>query len=172
MKLILTSTSLLGSLLTGEIVELDCGLTAVHNKLGWLWGYSVLLLFDSRWWEGPTRLKDAPENWPKREICCEPLDAHTERPWTYVQDNYVAPGTRLGKILKEQIEELLKHNVIKECKPPYAAPGVLVPKPNGKDYHEPEERHTVPVAPLRKRGCPKKLPLGSKPRCQWNQRSL
>ncbi|GBM65828.1 hypothetical protein AVEN_12885-1 [Araneus ventricosus] len=31
---LLIGTDLLGSLLTGEIVELDCGLTAIHNKLG------------------------------------------------------------------------------------------------------------------------------------------
>ncbi|GBN50440.1 hypothetical protein AVEN_180898-1 [Araneus ventricosus] len=32
---LLIGADLLGSLLTGEIVELDCGLTAVHIKLGW-----------------------------------------------------------------------------------------------------------------------------------------
>ncbi|GBO04726.1 hypothetical protein AVEN_179306-1 [Araneus ventricosus] len=32
---LLICTDLLGSLLTEEIVELDCGLTAVHTKLGW-----------------------------------------------------------------------------------------------------------------------------------------
>ncbi|GBM67020.1 hypothetical protein AVEN_152529-1 [Araneus ventricosus] len=32
---LLIGADLLGSLLTGEIVELDCGLTAVHTKLGW-----------------------------------------------------------------------------------------------------------------------------------------
>ncbi|GBM82204.1 hypothetical protein AVEN_179514-1 [Araneus ventricosus] len=32
---LLIGAALLGSLLTGEIVELDCGLTAVHTKLGW-----------------------------------------------------------------------------------------------------------------------------------------
>ncbi|GBN50275.1 hypothetical protein AVEN_255565-1 [Araneus ventricosus] len=32
---LLIDADLLGSLLTGEIVELDCGLTAVHTKLGW-----------------------------------------------------------------------------------------------------------------------------------------
>ncbi|GBM32591.1 hypothetical protein AVEN_195553-1 [Araneus ventricosus] len=31
-----------------------------------------------RLWDGPTWLKDAPENWPKGEICCEPLAVHTE----------------------------------------------------------------------------------------------
>ncbi|GFW23334.1 uncharacterized protein TNCV_3804331 [Trichonephila clavipes] len=41
-----------------------------------------------------------------------------------------------------------------------------------KDYQEPEtERNTRFVVPLRKRGCPKKkLPPGSEPRCQRNQR--
>ncbi|GFU30804.1 hypothetical protein NPIL_620201 [Nephila pilipes] len=40
-----------------------------------------------------------------------------------------------------------------------------------KDYHEPGvERDTGPVASLRKRGRPKKLPPGSKPRRQRNQR--
>ncbi|GFU38183.1 transposon Ty3-I Gag-Pol polyprotein [Nephila pilipes] len=40
-----------------------------------------------------------------------------------------------------------------------------------KDYHEPGvERDTGPVAPLRKRGRPKKLPPGSEPRRQRNQR--
>ncbi|GFS99388.1 hypothetical protein TNCV_1601911 [Trichonephila clavipes] len=40
-----------------------------------------------------------------------------------------------------------------------------------KDYQEPEtERNTGFVAPLRKRGCPKKkLSLGSEPRRQRNQ---
>ncbi|GFV36864.1 retrovirus-related Pol polyprotein from transposon 297 [Trichonephila clavipes] len=36
------------------------------------------------------------------------------------------------EVLREQIEELLKQNVIEECESPYAAPVVLVPKPNGK----------------------------------------
>ncbi|GFW23339.1 retrovirus-related Pol polyprotein from transposon 297 [Trichonephila clavipes] len=36
------------------------------------------------------------------------------------------------EVLREQIEELLRQNVIKECESPYAAPVVLVPKPNGK----------------------------------------
>ncbi|GFX44757.1 retrovirus-related Pol polyprotein from transposon 17.6 [Trichonephila clavipes] len=35
-------------------------------------------------------------------------------------------------VLREHIEELLRQNVIEECESPYAAPGVLVPKPNGK----------------------------------------
>ncbi|GFU94619.1 hypothetical protein TNCV_2984131 [Trichonephila clavipes] len=35
-------------------------------------------------------------------------------------------------VLREHIEELLKQNVIEECESPYAAPVVLVPKPNGK----------------------------------------
>ncbi|GFS83431.1 hypothetical protein NPIL_617891 [Nephila pilipes] len=40
-----------------------------------------------------------------------------------------------------------------------------------KDYHEPRvERDTGPVAPLRKRGRPKKLPPGSEHRRQRNQR--
>ncbi|GFT75230.1 hypothetical protein NPIL_58741 [Nephila pilipes] len=40
-----------------------------------------------------------------------------------------------------------------------------------KDYHEPGvERDTEPVAPLRKRGRLKKLPPGSEPRRQRNQR--
>ncbi|GFU20579.1 hypothetical protein NPIL_435771 [Nephila pilipes] len=40
-----------------------------------------------------------------------------------------------------------------------------------KDYHEPGvERDTGPVAPLRKRGHPKKFPPGSEPRRQRNQR--
>ncbi|GFT31263.1 retrovirus-related Pol polyprotein from transposon 17.6 [Nephila pilipes] len=40
-----------------------------------------------------------------------------------------------------------------------------------KDYHEPGvERDTGPVAPLRKRGRLKKLPPGSEPRRQRNQR--
>ncbi|GFT89998.1 uncharacterized protein NPIL_59191 [Nephila pilipes] len=40
-----------------------------------------------------------------------------------------------------------------------------------EDYHEPGvERDTGPVAPLRKRGRPKKLPPGSEPRRQRNQR--
>ncbi|GBM37176.1 hypothetical protein AVEN_14951-1 [Araneus ventricosus] len=41
-------------------------------------GCSARRLLDSRYWEGPTWFKDAPENWPKGEICCEPLSAHTE----------------------------------------------------------------------------------------------
>ncbi|GFW46999.1 retrovirus-related Pol polyprotein from transposon 17.6 [Trichonephila clavipes] len=36
------------------------------------------------------------------------------------------------EVLREQIEELLRQNVIEECESPYAAPVVLVPKPNGK----------------------------------------
>ncbi|GFY00101.1 retrovirus-related Pol polyprotein from transposon opus [Trichonephila clavipes] len=36
------------------------------------------------------------------------------------------------EVLREQIEELLRQNVIEECDSPYAAPVVLVPKPNGK----------------------------------------
>ncbi|GFU87870.1 retrovirus-related Pol polyprotein from transposon 17.6 [Trichonephila clavipes] len=36
------------------------------------------------------------------------------------------------EILREQIEELLRQDVIEECESPYAAPVVLVPKPNGK----------------------------------------
>ncbi|GFS89428.1 transport and Golgi organization protein 1 homolog [Nephila pilipes] len=42
-----------------------------------------------------------------------------------------------------------------------------------KDNHEPGvERDTGPVAPLRKRGRPKKLPPGSEPRRQRNQRGI
>ncbi|GFU99637.1 CCHC-type domain-containing protein [Trichonephila clavipes] len=37
------------------------------------------------------------------------------------------------EVLREQIEELVRQNVIEECECPYAAPVVLVPKPNGKD---------------------------------------
>ncbi|GFW70137.1 hypothetical protein TNCV_2215891 [Trichonephila clavipes] len=36
------------------------------------------------------------------------------------------------EVLREQIEELLRQNVIEECESPYAAPVVLVLKPNGK----------------------------------------
>ncbi|GFS65629.1 retrovirus-related Pol polyprotein from transposon 297 [Trichonephila clavipes] len=36
------------------------------------------------------------------------------------------------EVLREQIEELLRQNVIEECESPYPAPVVLVPKPNGK----------------------------------------
>ncbi|GFS99393.1 retrovirus-related Pol polyprotein from transposon 297 [Trichonephila clavipes] len=36
------------------------------------------------------------------------------------------------EVLREQIEELLRQNVIEECESPYDAPVVLVPKPNGK----------------------------------------
>ncbi|GFV41377.1 retrovirus-related Pol polyprotein from transposon 17.6 [Trichonephila clavipes] len=38
----------------------------------------------------------------------------------------------MKEVLREQIEELLRQNVIEECESPYAAPVVLVPKPNGK----------------------------------------
>ncbi|GFX86101.1 retrovirus-related Pol polyprotein from transposon 297 [Trichonephila clavipes] len=36
------------------------------------------------------------------------------------------------EVLREQIEELLRQDVIEECESPYAAPVILVPKPNGK----------------------------------------
>ncbi|GFU69236.1 retrovirus-related Pol polyprotein from transposon 297 [Trichonephila clavipes] len=36
------------------------------------------------------------------------------------------------EVLRKQIEELLRQDVIEECESPYAAPVVLVPKPNGK----------------------------------------
>ncbi|GFV67195.1 retrovirus-related Pol polyprotein from transposon 297 [Trichonephila clavipes] len=36
------------------------------------------------------------------------------------------------EVLKEQIEELLRQNVMEECKSPYTLPVVLVPKPNWK----------------------------------------
>ncbi|GFT69061.1 retrovirus-related Pol polyprotein from transposon 17.6 [Trichonephila clavipes] len=56
-------------------------------------------------------------------------------------------------ILREQIEELLMQNVIEECESPYAAPVILVPKPNGKvrlcvDYRKLNSVTKVDAYPL------------------------
>ncbi|GFT27342.1 retrovirus-related Pol polyprotein from transposon 17.6 [Trichonephila clavipes] len=52
----------------------------------------------------------------------------------------------MKEVLREQIEELLRQNVIEECGSPYATPVVLVPKPNGKlrlcvDYRKLNSKH-------------------------------
>ncbi|GFS91746.1 retrovirus-related Pol polyprotein from transposon 297 [Trichonephila clavipes] len=57
------------------------------------------------------------------------------------------------EVLREQIEELLRQNVIEECESPYAAPVVLVPKPNGKvrlcvDYRKLNSVTKVDAYPL------------------------
>ncbi|GFU50206.1 retrovirus-related Pol polyprotein from transposon 17.6 [Trichonephila clavipes] len=57
------------------------------------------------------------------------------------------------ELLREQIEELLKQDVIEECEFPYAASVVLVPKPNGKvrlcgDYRKLNSVTKVDAYPL------------------------
>ncbi|GFT77332.1 transposon Ty3-I Gag-Pol polyprotein [Trichonephila clavipes] len=57
------------------------------------------------------------------------------------------------EVLREQIEELLRQNVIEECESPYAASVVLVPKPNGKvrlcvDYRKLNSVTKVDAYPL------------------------
>ncbi|GFT43635.1 retrovirus-related Pol polyprotein from transposon 17.6 [Trichonephila clavipes] len=57
------------------------------------------------------------------------------------------------EVLREQIEELLRQNVIEEFESPYAAPVVLVPKPNGKvrlcvDYRKLNSVTKVDAYPL------------------------
>ncbi|GFX71261.1 hypothetical protein TNCV_3410311 [Trichonephila clavipes] len=57
------------------------------------------------------------------------------------------------EVFREQIEELLRQNVIEECESPYAAPVVLVPKPNGKvrlcvDYRKLNSVTKVDAYPL------------------------
>ncbi|GFW51682.1 retrovirus-related Pol polyprotein from transposon 17.6 [Trichonephila clavipes] len=57
------------------------------------------------------------------------------------------------EVLRKQIEELLRQNVIEECESPYAAPVVLFPKPNGKlrlcvDYRKLNSVKKVDAYPL------------------------
>ncbi|GFS69878.1 hypothetical protein TNCV_3101811 [Trichonephila clavipes] len=57
------------------------------------------------------------------------------------------------EILKEQIEELLRQNIIEECESHYATPVVLVPKQNGKvrlcvDYRKLKSVTKVDTYPL------------------------
>ncbi|GFV86653.1 retrovirus-related Pol polyprotein from transposon 17.6 [Trichonephila clavipes] len=57
------------------------------------------------------------------------------------------------EVLRKQIEELLRQNVIEECESPYAAPVVLVHKPNGKvclcvDYRKLNSVMKVDAYPL------------------------
>ncbi|GFU86087.1 hypothetical protein TNCV_3937561 [Trichonephila clavipes] len=57
------------------------------------------------------------------------------------------------EVLREHIEALLRQNVIEECEFPYAAPVVLVPKPNGKvrlcvDYRKLNSVTKVDAYPL------------------------
>ncbi|GFU55842.1 retrovirus-related Pol polyprotein from transposon 297 [Trichonephila clavipes] len=57
------------------------------------------------------------------------------------------------EVLREQIEELLRQNVIEECESPYATPVVLVPKPIGKvrlcvDYRKLNSVMKVDAYPL------------------------
>ncbi|GFV96294.1 retrovirus-related Pol polyprotein from transposon 17.6 [Trichonephila clavipes] len=61
--------------------------------------------------------------------------------------------SRKERVLREQIEELLRQNVIEECESPYATPVVLVPKPNGKvhlwvDYRKLNSVTKVDAYPL------------------------
>ncbi|GFV97853.1 uncharacterized protein TNCV_2021681 [Trichonephila clavipes] len=50
------------------------------------------------------------------------------------------------EVLREQIEELLRQDVIEECESLYAAPVVLVPKPNGKRHQHPSCQQVAAVA--------------------------
>jgi hypothetical protein len=79
--------------------------------------------------EFPEVILDADQPLPRSSIICHEIDTGTSLPIS-VPPHRVSPAER--QVIEQEIERLLNRQVIEPSESPWAAPVVMVPKPNGK----------------------------------------